>query len=237
MCQVPDLTNWKLMALPKNKGLPADMTDLHWKFSKAGEKWVIVQNEYNYDRGDSLPIKHDYVQKNLLNDKWFRFAKKIPGGYLVGQENFNGLFFIADDGISGYIIDGHLNVPYIFEYNGKYLALEGYAQRNYEPRGQILEIYKKRNLWKSRTVIEMKDAPELIVDYKDEKVVLTCSSILKFGKDIKPKEILKTPFFMGTLAPYSLLINNSDLFIAMAGGVLKIKTFDSKPIYEWYIPK
>jgi hypothetical protein len=37
--------------------------------------------------------------------------------------------------------------------------------------------------------------------------------------------------------PFSMLVNNDDLYIAMKGGVLIIKTFDTKPSYEWWVPK
>jgi|GEM_PF-5027372 len=240
--QVPDLTNWKLDSLPNyttreyNTLLPY----VNWKFSKSGDKWDIIKNNFSYDLGDSLPSKLKYIETNKIadnGDRLYRFVKKIPGGYLVGLQTFGGLYFINDDGLGGYKIDDSFNIFQIFEYNGRYLALEGYPQRNYTPKGQILEIFKNNNVWKSKTVIKMEEAPELVADYKNEKIIITCESVLRFGKDLKPKVLLKAPFFWGIGAPYSTLINNNDLYIAMANAVLKIKSFDSKPVYEWYIPK
>ena len=59
----------------------------------------------------------------------------------------------------------------------------------------------------------------------------------KFGKDLKPKELLKSPFFFGMLNPFTMLFNNDDLYIAMQAGVLKIIAFDTNPSYEWWVPK
>ncbi len=240
--QVPDLSNWKLDSLPntENRIHKVHMTGPQWRFLKSRDNWKIVKNEYNFDRGDSLPLKTGYLENNLKIKSWYRYVKKIPDGYLIGVRFFEayGLYFVSDDGLSGYKMPGPLMIHQIFEYNGKYYALDGNPQAHeLSQKGQLLEIYKKGNVWTYKTVIKMIDAPELLTDYKNEKLIITANSILKFGKDLKPKELLKSPFFFGILGPFSMLVNNDDLYIAMQGGVLKIKTFDSKPSYEWWVPK
>ena len=243
IAQAPNLINWKLDSLQESKRkYDTLLYYVNWKFSKSGDTWEIIKNNFNYDLGDSLPFNIKYIETNKIADKFnrlYRFVKKIPGGYLVGLQAFGGLYFISADGLSGYKINDYFNIFQIFEYNGRYLALEGLPQ--YEDRrrtnGQILEIYKEKNVWKFKTVIKMKETPKLIADYKNEKILLTDNTLFKLGKNVKPKIILKAPFFWGIYAPYSIVINNDDLYIAMSSGVLKIKSFYSKPIYEWYVPK
>ena len=147
-----------------------------------------------------------------------------------------GLYFIKSDGLDGYEMARYLNIHNIFEYNSKYFAIEGLSHLGGQ-RGQIIEIFKVDTLWKYKSFIRLVEAPELITDYNNEKIIVTSQYILKFEKDFKVSEILKSPFYWGMLYPSSVLINKKDLYLAMRQGVLKIKSFDSSPEYEWYIPK
>jgi hypothetical protein len=242
--QVPDLYNWKIDTLQnKNESRRnVQMTSIDWKFSKNGGKWEIVKNEHKLDTSDSLPVKAEPLLTKLSIDTRNRFVKKIRGGYLVGiwEWETNGFYFIKNDGLSGYKIQGprHIRFHHFFEYNGKYYAFDGSAQAHeLSHKGQIVELYQKNNVWVFKSVSKMTENPEILVDYKNGKLVLTARSLLKFGKDIKPIEILQSPFFWGILFPSSMLINNNDLYIAMQGGVLKIIAFDTNPSYEWWVPK
>ena len=104
-------------------------------------------------------------------------------------------------------------------------------------RGQILEMYRVDTVWKYKSLTSLIEAPALITDYKNEKIIVTSQYILKFGKDFKVSEILKSPLYLGMLYPSSILIDNNDLYLAMRKGIFKIKKFDSSPEYEWFIPK
>jgi len=242
--QIPDLSNWKLDSRPKeeDRNNIIHMSDFDWRFLKSGDRWEIVKHEkkwndeFNYNRGDSLPFTSEYIEKNFKTDPWHRFIKKIPGGYLVGVwlAGPNGLYFISEDGLIGYKMPGYLLISQIFEYNGKFYAIDGdFTGKS----GEILEIYKKGNVWTYKKVAKTTPPTSLVTVYKKEMVGITASSIIKFGKDLKPKEVLKSPYFWGMQFPFSMLVNNDDLYIAMKGGVLIIKTFDTKPSYEWWVPK
>lgn len=234
--QVPDLSNWKLHSRFKKEDNKIRFSNDRWRFLKSGDKWEIVAHKYDYQKGDSLLIKSEYLEKNLNINPWYRSVKKIPGGYLIGVWLYDsyGLYFISDDGIHGYKMSGSFLIQQVFEYNNKYYAIEGDIQG---PFGNILEIYKKGNVWTYKKVAETTPPAMIVAKYKNEIVGLTPRSIFKFGKDLKPKELLKSPFFFGMLNPFTMLFNNDDLYIAMHGGVLKIIAFDTNPSYEWWVPK
>lgn len=240
MAQAPDLTNWKIDTLPTgNRIYPANHSQDNWIFSNKGEKWKIVKNDFRREKGDSLPFTPDFIDKNLKEIKGNRFVKQTPGGYLVGLnkgEFGGGLYFIKTDGLDGYEMAGYLNIRSIFEYNSKYFAIEGLAHLGGQ-RGQIIEIYKEDTVWKYKSLTKLIEAPALITDYYNDKIIVTSQYILKFGEDFKVSEVLKSPIYWGMLYPSSILIDKNDLYLAMRHGVLKIKTFDSTPEYEWYIPK
>lgn len=234
--QVPDLSNWKLHSRFKTEDNKILFSDVHWRFLKSGDKWEIVPHKFDYIKGDSLLIKSEYLEKNLNINPWYRSVKKIPGGYLIGVWLYDscGLYFISDDGIHGYKMPGFLWIKQVFEYNNKYYAIDGEMQGAF---GNILEIYKKDNVWTYKKVAQITPPAMTVAKYKNEIVGLTPRSLFKFGKDLKPKELLKSPFFLGPLNPFSMLFNNDDLYIAMLGGVLKITAFDTNPSYEWWVPK
>lgn len=238
--QVPDLTNWKIDTLPTGDRIyPANHSQDNWIFSKSGENWAIVRNNFKREKGDSFPFTPDFIDKNLKEIKGNRFVKKTSDGYLVGLnkgEFGGGLYFIKPDGLDGYEMAGYLNIHNIFEYNSKYFAIEGLAHLGGQ-RGQIIEIFKADTVWKYKSLTSLIEAPALITDYNNENIIVTSQYILKFGKDLKVSEILKSPFYWGMLYPSSILIDNNDLYLAMRQGVLKIKKFDSTPEYEWFIPK
>ena len=240
LAQVPDLTNWIIDTLPTDDRIyPANNSNDNWIFSKSGDKWEIVRNSFKREKGDSFPFSPDFIDRNLKEIKGNRFVKKTSDGYLVGLnkgEFGGGLYFIKPDGLNGYEMAGYLNIHNIFEYNSKYFAIEGLAHLGGQ-RGQIIEIFKVDTVWKYKSLTSLVEAPALITDYNNEKIIVTSQYILKFSKDFKVSEILKSPFYWGMLYPSSILIDKSDIYLAMRKGVLKIKTFDKQPEYEWYTPK
>jgi hypothetical protein len=237
---VPNLTNWKIDTLPTGEKIyPANHSKDNWVFSKSGENWEIVRDNFKREKGDSFPFSPEFIDKNLKEIKGNRFVKKTADGYLVGLnkgEFGGGLYFIKPDGLDGYEMAGYLNIHNIFEYNSKYFAIEGLAHLGGQ-RGQIIEIFKEDTVWKYKSLTSLMEAPKLITDYKNEKVIVTSQYVLKFGNDFKVSEILKSPIYWGMLYPSSILIEKNDLYLAMRQGVLKIKQFNSTPEYEWYIPK
>ena len=238
-CQIPDLSNWKMDTLPiGERGNRANHSKNDWKFVLKDNKWIIIQNDYKKATGDTLPFSAEFVAKNLKEIKGYSSVKKISNGYLIGLDNgeFGGsLHFVNSSGLTEYEIAGYLNIRNIFVYKSKIFATEGLAHLGGQ-RGQIIEIYKQRK-WKYKTFSKLIEAPRLIADYKNEKIIVTSQYILKFDSDLKVEQILKSPFYWGMLYPSSILFDNNDIYLAMRQGVLKIKSFDSSPEYEWYIPK
>jgi hypothetical protein len=238
--QVPDLTNWKIDTLPVgNRIYQANHSQENWIFSKLENSWKIVTNNFNREKGDSFPFTPDFIAKNLKEIKGYRYVKKTPDGFLVGLnkgEFGGGLYFIKPDGLDGYEMASHLNIQNIFEYQMRYFAIEGLAHLGGQ-RGQIIEIFKVDTVWKYKKLTSLIEAPALMTDLNNEKIIITSQYILKFGADLKVTQILMSPIYWGMLYPSSILINKNDIYLAMRQGVLKIKKFDSKPEYEWYIPK
>jgi hypothetical protein len=238
--ELPDLTNWKLEAVPIGDSLyTANQSPNNWIFIKKNGKWQIEQNTYKGEKGDLFPFTTSFIDKNLKEIKGNRFVKKIADGFLVGLnkgEFGGGLYFIENDGLAGYEIANFLNIQSIFEYDSKYFSIEGLAHLGGQ-RGQIIEIFKEDKLWKHKTITRLVEAPALIADYNKEKIIVTSQYILKFGPDIKVTEILKSPLYWGMLYPSSIIVDKNDVYLAMRKGVLKIKAFDTLPEYEWYVPK
>jgi hypothetical protein len=239
--QSPNLNNWKLDTLPTdNRIYAANNSPNNWTFIKKMGKWEIIQNPYNKAKGDSLPFTQEFIEKNLKKIKGNRYIKKIKDGYLVGLnrgEFGGGLYFINPNGLYGYEIAPYLRINKIFEYKKKYFAIEGLAHLGGNS-GQIIEIFKKDTFWQYKSFRDLVESPALITDYKNEKIIVTSQYILKFGKNFKVKQILKSPIYWGMLYPSAILIdNNTDIYLAMRKGILKIKAFTTKPEYEWYVPK
>lgn len=238
--QIPDLTNWKLDTVPIGDSInTANQSPNNWIFIIKNGKWQIEQNTYKREKGDHLPFTTGFIDKNFNEIKGNRFVKKIPNGILVGLnkgEFGGGLYFIETNGLNGYKMANFLNIHSIFEYNSKYFSIEGLAHLGGQ-RGQIIEIFKEDNLWKYKSLTQLIEAPALIADYEKEKIIVTSQYILKFGQDLKVTEILKSPIYWGMLYPSSIIVDGNDVYLAMRKGVLKIKTFDTLPEYEWYVPK
>jgi len=238
--QVPDLTNWKLDTIPTGDRIyPANHSQDNWIFFKSGDKWEVVRNSFKREKGDSFPFSAEFIDKNLKEIKGNRFVKKTSDGYLVGLnkgEFGGGLYFIKPDGLDGYEMARYSNIHNIFEYQSKYFAIEGLAHLGGQ-RGQIIELFKVDTVWKYKSLTSLIEAPALITDFKNEKIIITSQYILKLGKDLKVTEVLKSPMYWGMLYPSSILVDNNSIYLAMRQGVLKIKTFDTHPEYEWYILK
>ena len=238
--QKPDLTNWKLETLPVGDLLnSANHSHDDWIFVKKDDKWLIEQNTFKREKGDNFPFTADFIDQNLKEIKGNRYVKKTPDGYLVGLnkgEFGGGLYFINNDGLAGYQIGKRLNIRSIFEHNWTIFSIEGLSHLGLQ-RGQIIQIFQEDNLWKYKTLTQLIEAPRLIADYNDEKIIVTSQYILRFRQDLVVTEILKSPMNWGGLYPSSIIIDNNDIYMAMRKGVLKIKAFDTLPEYEWYVPK
>jgi hypothetical protein len=211
--QKPDLTNWKLNTLPVGDLLnTANQSQDDWIFIKKNDKWQIEKNTSKGEKGDVFPFTGDFIDKNLKEIKRYSYVKKVPDGFLVGLnkgEFGGGLYFINSDGLSGYEMGKFLNIRSIFEHNWTIFSIEGLAHLGVN-RGQIIQIFKEDNLWKYKTLTQLIEAPTLITDYNDEKIIVTSQYILKFRKDLVVTEILKSPMYWGMLYPSSIIIDHND---------------------------
>ncbi len=237
--QVPDLMNWKLDSLPVGERFyTANHSADNWLFKLTGGKWKVVQNKDGQQKGDSIPpglITSD-VKRKVGLERGQSFVKRVSDGFLVGKDGGEfggGLFFIGLDG-GLLVVRDRINVRSIIEYNGKLLAIEGLAHLG-SYSGQILEIFKEGDRWSCRLLTTLVDAPILIERFGDELLIVTSQHLLKLGRGFKTTEVLKSPIYWGSLYPTSMLIDRTDLYLAMRQGVLKIKDFESQPVYAWYV--
>lgn len=233
--QAPDLTNWKLDTLPlEDRIYKANNSDNNWFFEKSGNIWEVKRNVNRIERGDSLPVINKRIRKLINSIKGIKFFKKISSGYLMGVNNGEfggGLYNIDLSSRKLHEIMQGLSIIDIFEFQSKIYAIEGIYF------GDIIEIYKEEKFWKYKFVSKLIEPPRLIVDYNDEKLILTSQYILKLDKDFNVTELLKAPFYWGMLYPSSILIDGDTLYIAMREGVLKIEQFIAQPEYHWFKPK
>lgn len=235
LAQAPNLTNWKIDTMPVGDLIyKANQSKNDWVFVQSGGIWDIIQNPYNKHKGDSLPFSKKFMNKKFKHFERRKFVKKTSDGYLIGFTNgelSGDLYFIDLKGHSVYEIQKGLTINHFFEYQSKIYAIEGL---NF---GKIIEIFKDNGIWKTQSVSNLYDIPKLITDHNNEKLIVGNQYIFKFGKDLKPIEILKSPFYWGMLYPSSILIDNENLYLSMRQGVLKIKKFDTNPTHEWFTPK
>lgn len=233
--QAPDLTNWKLDTLPLGDRIyKANHSVNNWFFEKSGNGWEVKRNSNITERGDSLPVFSKRIRKSINSISGIKFIKKIPSGYLMGVNNGEfggGLYYIDLSSRKLHEIHQSLRIHNIFEFQSKVYAIEGIYN------GEIIEIYKENEYWKYKSVCILIGAPRLIVDYNDEKLILTSQHLSKLGKDLNVTEILRAPFYWGMLYPSTILIDGDNLYIAMREGVLKISQFLVKPMFEWFTPK
>lgn len=235
LAQAPNLTNWKIDTLPMGDLIyKANQSENDWLFVQSGDTWEIVNNPYSIQKGDSLPFSKKFINKKFKLFKGRKFVKKTSDGYLIGFKNgeFSGsLYFMNLKGRGVYEIEKGLTINNFFEFQSRIYAIEGLYF------GKIIEIFKENGFWKTQTVSNLYDIPKLIANHNNEKLIVGSQYIFKFGKELKPIEILKSPFYWGMLYPSSILIDNQDFYLSMRQGVLKIKKFDTNPTYEWFTPK
>lgn len=235
LAQAPNLTNWKIDTLPMGDLIyKANQSKNNWVFVQSGGIWDIIQNPYSKHKGDSLPFSKKFINKKFKHFEGRKFVKKTTDGFLIGFNNgefSGGLHFMDLKGHGVYEIEKGITINNFFEFQSKIYAIEGMYF------GKIIEIFKVNGFWKTQSVSNLYDIPKLIADHNNEKLIVGSQYIFKFGKDLKPIEILKSPFYWGILYPSSILIDNEVLYLSMRQGVLKIKKFDTHPTYEWFTPK
>lgn len=233
--QAPDLTNWKSDSLPLGDRVNMANQSLNdWIFAKNGNNWAIKRSSHLTENGDDLLSISKKTKEKIKLIKGKKFYKKISSGYLMGVNNGEfggGLYYIDSTRGKLHQIEHGLRIQNIFEYQSKLFAIEGLYH------GQIIEIFKENKFWKYRSISGLIDVPKLLVDYNNEKIILSNQYLLLLNKDLKITELLKAPFYWGALYPSSILIDGEVLYIAMRQGILKIMNFVTSPKYEWFTPK
>jgi len=209
-----------------------------WEISKFHDSIKISKYVYNKTLKDSLPFKKDFISKKLNTNYYINAIKKLNDGYIIGcnsGEFGGGLWFLSLDGENSYEIAPFNRVLQIFEFNKKIYFTEGLSHLG-TSRGRIIEIKKNLNKWNIFREYKLPDAPKVIKQEDNNLLILTSEHLMIFDNK-KLTKILKAPFYWGVLNPNSIVIKNSDIYIGMIKGILKISNFRESPKYKWYIKK
>lgn len=233
------LEDFETDSIPTRENLwKANHSKEHWVITKTNESIKIKPNDFNYFKGDSLPFGQKEVAKKLNNQYSIRAVKKVQDGYIIGLnkgEFGGGLWFLSADGKSSYEIIPYRRIHQIFEFNNKLFVIEGLAHLG-SNNGNLLELRKEGN-WQVSQTYKLPGAPRFIIEEKDNILIVTSEYLMSFNKYKKLNQVLKAPFYWGSLYPSSAIIVDNDIYIAMRKGILKISKFKYNPNYEWFVKK
>jgi len=233
------LENFETDSIPIRENLwKANRSKDSWIINKTNDSIKIKRNDFNYFKGDSLPFGQKEVAKKLDNQYSIRAVKKVEDGYIIGLNNGEfggGLWFLSANGKSSYEIMPYRRIHQIFEFNAKLYVIEGLAHMG-SNNGNLLELKKEGN-WQVSQTYKLPGAPRFIITEKDNILIVTSEYLMSFNKYEKLIEVLKAPFYWGSLYPSSAIIIDNDIYIAMRKGILKISKFKYSPNYEWFVKK
>ena len=233
------LEDFETDSIPTRENLwKANHSKEHWIINKINDSIKIKEDDFDYFKGDSLPFEQKEVAKKLNNQYSIRAVKKVVDGYIIGlnQGEFGGgLWFLSADGKSSYEIMPYRRIHQIFEFNDKLYVIEGLAHLG-SNNGNLLELEKEGN-WQVSKTYKLPGAPDFILEEKDNILIITSEYLMSFNKNKKLIEVLKAPFYWGSLYPSSAIIIDNDIYIAMRKGILKISEFKYNPSYKWFVKK
>ncbi len=265
--QAPDLTGWKRDSLPDDQGRSRSFTldpnnpfsgfrdEPAWAFVRVGKRWQIKPQQLYRQRGDSAIIvnANAYLTPSIYRQS-DHFVRRVDDGYLIGVdrgEYGGGLYFSSLAGLGTYQIQNYLRIHEIVKFNQRIIATEGLAHMILNS-GSLLEVYKEGN-WKVRKMAALPDAPAIVKPYKTGLLIIGHNYISLLTKDFQVLPLVKAPYSWGAFNATSALVDKDDLYLAIWGGVLRIKHFAKSPIYkagvirtkdfdkapefEWYVPK
>lgn len=234
-----DLSRWKIEPLPIGKRLEeANHSGNNWKFEVRENQLLVVQDNSRDKSKNILPFSDELFIKNLIWIGGRRSLKKVKDGFLIGfdEGEFGGrLVYVSDDESEVYALGEDLRIKAFFEIDSKIYATEGLSHMTIR-RGQIIEIYKN-NVWTYKTVVQLNETPLLMEKLEDHFAIVTDSNLLKLTKNLEIERILPAPFNWSVLYPTSIYVSDENFYIAMRKGILKIENYQTKPAFEWYVPK
>ncbi len=234
-----DLINWRKDTMPTGDRIySANQSNDNWIFKRESNSISVIQKQNSRIRGDTIKFNNPLIDSLLKERKGFKIFKRIEFGYIVAlnQGEFGGsLYFIAEQPSASYLITSGVNIREFFELGSKLFAIEG-LHHSSAPEGKILEIYKDTT-WKFRVVKNLNDIPYLVSKIKDHYLILTSGNLQILSPDLGLTQILKAPFDWKFLYPSDLYVENDDIYIGMRKGVLQIKSYQTTPIFYWFVPK
>lgn len=180
------------------------------------------------------PTPKSYSKMEEFSGK--RSFIKVDDGYLVAfwrGEFGASMFWFSDDGTSNYKIPGASAVQFISR-DGEIFAINGLAHLNMSS-GRILKITKVNDKWVASTYVELPFAPyTILLDSKNDFIVVMSNNLIRVTKKKKIRTILKTDFWEG-LYPTSSVIEDDNVYIGMRKGIYQFNlgTRESK----WLLPK
>lgn len=237
--QAEKLSTWKEDEVPVgNKVHYVTFTSKHWVIEKVGPDIMVSRNKYRRGpTGDSLTVPPECLDPRL-SWGWAKSVKKVAGGFLVGLnggEGGGGLWFVSNDAGVQYPIESSRRIQRIFEFQSRLYAIHGLAHMTAD-YGGILELTRNAaGQWESNPLMDLAEAPTVTVVAADRVYILTTEHLGILNSDRTLTTVLRGPFRWAYLYPSSMVVATPDLYIGMRWGVLKIKNFESKPEYAWYI--
>ncbi|UOQ74675.1 hypothetical protein [Hymenobacter cellulosilyticus] len=214
-----------------------------WVVCKVGTDIMVSRPKARYVpvRGDSLTIPMGRLKPEINYRYGVKVVKKVSDGFLVGiddGENGGGLWFLSNDATVQYRMANTYRIRWIFEFQSKLYAIHSRGRAGAGlGSGGILEITRNATgQWESETMIRLAEAPKLTVVSANRVYILTDEHLGILNSDLTLTTVLRGPYKWGMLQPSSMVIDGPDLYIGTRWGVFKIKAFESKPEYGWYIP-
>jgi len=234
-----EFKKWQYFNVPSNEDTvySYNLCDTNWIVYKKN-KLLLTRQMGDTTDWEYLPFKTP-TPKSYSKMEEFSGKKsfiKVNDGYLVAfwrGEFGASMFWFSDDGTSNYKIPGASAVQFISR-DGEIFAINGLDHLNMSS-GRILKISKVNDKWVASTYVELPFAPyTILLDSKNEFIVVMSNNLIRVNKNKRIKTILKTDFWQG-LYPTSSVIEYDNVYIGMRKGIYQfnLRTKESK----WLLPQ
>ena len=183
-----------------------------------------------------VPFKIKPTKDNAkyLDSKTSNTIFELDNGWLIGFDKGEwggALYWFDKNGDHSYEITTG-NIKDIVKVGNKIYVLEGLAHRDSND-GQILQLMFKRQKWTATPYFDLNKVPYVSAsNEKNKLIIITSDEVIEFSvKKKKTKSIYKG--FWNILYPNSLVIEDSNCYVGMRGGVFKIQ-LDKPESQEWF---
>lgn len=175
----------------------------------------------------------DYLKNYRLNTHKTSSIKVSKGEIFIQNRYEHGslLLFKSSDGKKSYQISPLSGICWLLKHNNNLLCVEstGYLGTKY---GKLLSLeYIKK--WEVKALYNFTETLLLLYPHDDLLFAVCNNTIGYFSSTYSFTSIVKLPISIDVLGPTSMQIQDKDIFIAMAGGILKVSDFLKNPQIHW----